>query len=94
MSTMPTMLKQVVGLEDVKHALSETLGPDYKVNTKSDFALTVHRSGLMGVRVTLSWSEGTTTFRVRPGGAILVLLFNTLYTAPKVRRALVRAFGS
>ncbi|HMK99144.1 MAG TPA: hypothetical protein VK428_03050 [Acidimicrobiales bacterium] len=89
---MPTALKQVVSLEDAKRALSEALGPGYKMSTKSDSSFTVHRSGLLGVRVTMTWADGATTFRVRPEGAILVLLFNAVYTAPKVRSALVRAF--
>ena len=89
---MPTALKQVVSLEDAKRALSEALGPGYKLSTKSASSFTVHRSGLLGVRVTMSWAEGATTFRVRPEGAILVLLFNAVYTAPKVRSALARAF--
>lgn len=89
---MPTALKQVVSLEDAERALSEALGPGYKMSTKSDSSFTVHRSGLFGVRVTMTWAEGATTFRVRPEGGPLVLLFNAVYTVPKVHRALVRAF--
>ena len=89
---MPTALKGTVTLEDAKRALSEALGPGYKMSTKSDSSFTVHRSGLFGVRVSMTWADGATTFRVRPEGAILVLLFNAVYTAPKVRNALARAF--
>jgi len=89
---MPTTLKQVVSLEDATRALAERLGPGYQMSTKSDSSFTVHRSGLFGVRVTMTWAGGTTSFRVRPEGLLLVLLFNTVYTAPKVRIALARAF--
>lgn len=89
---MPTALQQVVSLEDAQRALSEALGPGYKVSTKSDSSFRVHRSGVLGVIVTMSWAEGATTFRVRPEPGLLVMLFNAVYTAPKVRRALVRAF--
>lgn len=89
---MPTALKQVVSLQDAERALSEALGSGYKVSTKSDSSFRVHRTGLLGVTVTMTWAEGTTTFRVTPEPGLLVMLFNTIYTAPKVRRALVRAF--
>jgi len=89
---MPTELQQVVTLEDAQRALSEGLGSGYRVTAKSDSVLRVHRSGVLGVTVTMSWALGKTTFRVRPEPGLLVMLFNALYTAPKVRRALVRAF--
>jgi len=89
---MPTALKQRVSLGDAERAVSEALGPSYKVSTKSDSSFTVHRSGVLGVTVTMTWAEGVTTFRVTPAPGLLVMLFNALYTAPKVRRALVRAF--
>ena len=89
---MPTELNQAVSLEDVQRALGDALGSGYKVSTTSDSTLRVHRSGLLGVKVTMTWAEGKTTFSVRPEPGLLVMLFNTLYTAPKVRKALVRAF--
>lgn len=91
---MPTALKQVVSLEEAQRAVSAALGPGYQMSTKSDASFTVHRSGLFGVRVTMTWAEGATTFKVRPEGVLLVLLFNFVFTAPKVRRALVRAYPS
>lgn len=91
---MPTAVKQAVSLEDAERAVSEVLGPGFKMTTKSDSSFTVHQSGLFGVKVTMTWVDGATTFRVRPEGGPLVLLYNALYTAPKVRRALVRAFST
>jgi hypothetical protein len=89
---MPTELKKEVSLEDARHALSDGLGPGYRVTTKTDSTLRVYRNPVIWGTVSMSWAGGKTTFRVRPGGALLVLLLNALYTVPKVRHALARAF--
>ena len=89
---MSTRLMQVVTLDDAKRGLSEALGPAYRFTDKSDSSFTAHRTGVMGVTITMTWADGATTFKVRPNGAVLVLLYNALYTTPKVRRALIQAF--
>lgn len=89
---MPTEVMKEVTLEDATRALSDGLGPSYQVTAKSDSTLRVHRNPVIWGTVTMSWPGGKTTFRVRPGGAILVLLLNASYTVPKIRRVLRQAF--
>ena len=90
MSTLA--VDQEISLEDVQHALGDTLGPGYRVSVTSGSSLKVMRNAASWGTVHLSWSAGKTSFRVRPGGLILVAAFNAVYTVPKIRHALDRAF--
>ena len=82
-----------IGLEGVQRGLSEALGPGYRVSTtSSDSSLRVIRNFVVWGTVHVRWSGGRTSFRVTPGGFILVGAFNALYTVPKIRRALDQAF--
>jgi hypothetical protein len=81
-----------VGLDDVQRALSDALGAGYRVSTISGSSLRVMRNFLVWGTVHVSWSGGATSFRVRPGGLIVVGAFNALYTVPRIRRALAQAF--
>jgi len=90
---MSTQVKHEVRLEDVQKALSDALGPAYRVAAKSNTVLGVHRNPVIWGSVHVSWSGGATTFRVRPGGVLLVMVLNSAYLVPKVRRALERAFA-
>jgi hypothetical protein len=88
------MAKEVmyeIRLEDVQRALNDALGPAYKVTAKSDSTVRVSRNPVIWGSVRVSWSGGKTTFHVRPGGALVVLALNAIYTVPKVRNALDRA---
>jgi len=90
---MPTEVKKEISLADATRALSDGLGSGYRVTAKSDSTLRVYRNPVIWGTVTMSWAGGKTTFRVRPGGALLVLALNALYTVPKVRHVLDRAFA-
>ncbi|HXY44001.1 MAG TPA: hypothetical protein VEH29_07425 [Acidimicrobiales bacterium] len=90
---MSTQVKHEVGLGDVQHALSEALGSSYRVSAKSNTVLSVYRNPVIWGSVHVSWSGGNTTFRVRPGGVLLVMVLNALYLVPKVNHALERAFA-
>jgi hypothetical protein len=81
-----------VGLEDVQRALSDALGPAYRVTITSDSSLRIMRNFVTWGTVHVRRSEGRTRFQVRPGGLILAAAFNAVYTTPKIRRALDRAF--
>lgn len=81
-----------VGLESVQRALSDALGPGYRVTATSGSSLRVVRNFIVWGSVHVSWSGGRTSFQVRPGGLILVAGFNALYTVPKIRHALDKAF--
>jgi len=81
-----------IELESAQRALSDALGPGYRVSVSSASALKVARNFIVWATVRVSWSAGTTSFRVTPGGLIVVAGFNALYTVPKVRRALETAF--
>lgn len=81
-----------IGLDAVQRGLSDALGPGYRITPTSGSSLRVMRNFLAWGTVHVSWTEGTTSFRVTPGGLILVAAFNAFYTAPKIRRALDTAF--
>jgi hypothetical protein len=80
-----------ISLEDVQRALGDALGPGYRVSVTSGSSVKVRRNAVTWATVHLSWSAGKTSFRVRPGGLILVAAFNAVYTVPKIRHALDRA---
>jgi hypothetical protein len=81
-----------VGLDDVQRALSDALGPAYRVSITSGSSLKVMRNFVTWGTVHVRRSGGRTSFRVRPGGLILAAAFNAVYTTPKIRRALDQAF--
>lgn len=79
--------------EDAQAALSEALDPGYRVSVSSPSSLKVTRNFLIWGTVHMSCTGDSTSFRVRPGGLIVVAAFNALYTVPKIREALGRAFS-
>lgn len=87
---MPTLIKKEIGIHDVEHALAGELGPGYRVKVTSETSLRVYRNPAIWASVHVTWPGGATDIRVRPGGFILVMLLNALYTVPKVRAALRR----
>jgi hypothetical protein len=87
----PAVNKEI-SLEDVQRALAEGLGPGYRVSATSGSTLKVMRNAVTWGTVHVSWSAGKTSFRVRPGGLILVAAFNAVFTVPKIRHGLDRAF--
>lgn len=89
---MAIRVQREVVLEDVQRVLAEALGPAYRV-TATSAGVRVSRNFVIWARVQVSWTGGGTTFRVVPGGFLLVIVVNALYTAPKVRHALERAFA-
>jgi hypothetical protein len=91
--TMRSQVARELTLEDVQRALTENLGPGYRVTASSASALRVYRNPVIWATVHLTWPAGETAFRVRPGGFLLVMLLNASYTVPKVRRALQQSFG-
>lgn len=91
---MPTEVTQEVRLEEVQRALAEGLGSGFRITPTSDSTIRVYRNPVIWAVVRVNWAAGRTTFHVRPGGALLVLLLNAAYTVPKVRHVLNRAFTS
>jgi hypothetical protein len=88
---MPTTVNREITAEEVQHALSETLGPHYKVTAKSDTRLHVtHNIGLATVHI--SWSPGQTSFQVHGHGIVVLRALDALTITPKVRHALEHAF--
>jgi hypothetical protein len=81
-----------IGIEDVQRGLSDALGAGYRVKASSASALRVTRNFVIWGTVHITWSEGWTRFRVRPGGLIVVAAINAVYTVPRIRQALGRAF--
>jgi hypothetical protein len=86
------MVNKEIRLEDVQRALSDNLGARYRVNIASHSSLKVARNFAVWGTVHVRWSEGGTSFRVRPGGLILAAAYNAIFTTPKIRRALDQAF--
>jgi hypothetical protein len=86
---MSVRVRQDVGMEDVHRVLAESLGSDWTVTPTSDVTVRVERNPLMWATIRLSRATDTeTTFHVRPGGILLVAMYNAVYTVPLVRRAL------
>jgi len=85
-------LNKDVGIDDVQRVLSEALGAGYRVKVSSSSALRVTRNFVIWGTVHITQSGGWTTFRVRPGGVIVVAAINAVYTVPRIRRALAQAF--
>lgn len=81
-----------ISLEDVRRALAGALGPGWRVTVTSGSALKVTRNAVTWGTVHVSWASGKTSFRVRPGGLILVAAFNAVSTVPKIRHAIHWAF--
>jgi hypothetical protein len=81
-----------ISLEDAQRALADALGPGWRVTVTSGSSLKVTRNAVTWATVHVSWPSGSTSFRVRPGGLILVAAFNAVSTVPKIRHALDRAF--
>jgi hypothetical protein len=81
-----------ISLEDAQRALADALGPGWRVTVASGSSLKVAHNAVTWGTVHVSWPSGKTSFRVRPGGLILVAAFNAVSTVPKIRHALDRAF--
>lgn len=88
-----TTVSRDLTLDDIQRALSDALGPAYKVTATSDFTLKVRRLPLMAAMVNVKWDEAhTTTLHAAPGEAWIFQGINALTIYPKVRRALSQAF--
>ena len=91
MSTVQT--KKDVTIESVQRALSDELGPSYRVSVDSDSTLKVGRTGVIPARVTISHTGDTTTFRIITTGLILSRIAQATSINPRVKRALEHAYA-
>ncbi len=88
-----TAVSRDMTLENIQRALSDLLGPAYKVTATSDSTLKVRRFPLITARVDVRWDEAhTTTLHAVPGEVWILQGINALTIYPKVRRALSQAF--
>ncbi len=87
-----TTVSRDMTLEKIQRALSDALGPAYKVTATSDSTLKVQRFPLMTARVDVKWDEDQTTLHAAPGEVWILQGINALTIYPKVRRALSQAF--
>ena len=88
-----TTVSRDLTLDGIQRALSDALGPAYKVTATSDRTLKVRRFPLMTAMVDVRWDEAdTTTLHAAPGEAWIFQGINALTIYPKVRRALSQAF--
>jgi hypothetical protein len=83
-----------IEIDDAQKALADALGPGYQVSVGSSASLKVKRNLLAFATVHLSWSGSATSFRISPGGLIVLAGFNYLYIVPKIREAIGKAFPS
>ena len=81
-----------ISLEDIRQALSKPLGPRYTVTAASDSVIRVRRLPLVTANVHVKWHGDRTTLVVAPGEVWILQGINAFAIAPKVRRALVKAF--
>jgi len=85
---------QQVRAEDVERTLSEALGSHYRVKIVSSSKLKVGRTGVIPANLTLSHTNGGTTFKVQTTGLILSRLAQMTSIYPSVRRALEEAYSN
>ena len=91
MSTV--QVKREVTVEDVQHALSDELGPHYRVNVASNSTLHIGRTGVIPSRVTMTRRGDTTTFKISTTGLILSRVAQATSINPRVKRALEHAYS-
>lgn len=89
---MFTTVSREITAEEVQQALSEALGPHYKVTVKSGSMLRVTHN-MTWATVHISWSPGHTSFRVHGHGIIVLRAIDAMTVTPKVRHALEHAFA-
>lgn len=91
MSTVQT--KQEVTIEGVQDALSNELGPIYRVAVDSNSTLKVGRTGVIPAKVTVTHRGDTTTFKISTTGLILSRVAQATSINPRVKRALEHAYS-
>lgn len=90
----PVQTHQEVTVEDVRSALSDALGPRFRVNVTSETTLNVGRTGVIPVHVRMRRTDGRTTFTLRTTGLIVSRVAQAVTVCPQVRRALLDSFGN
>jgi len=91
MSTVQT--KREATIEDVHHALSNELGPNYRVAVDSNSTLKVGRAGVIPAKVSVTRRGDTTTFKISTTGLILSRIAQATSINPRVKRALEHAYS-
>lgn len=81
-----------IEVDEAQKALSDALGPGYEVTVGSSSSLKVKRNLLTGGTVQMSWSGGSTSFRINPTGLVGLAVYNAMFTTPKIRAAIGKAF--
>ena len=90
---MPTVqTRQELTIEDVQRALSEALGPQYRVAQGSDSTLKIGRKGVIPAKVTMIRRGDTTTFKISTTGLIVSRVVQATSINPKVKQALETAY--
>lgn len=90
---MAVSTRQEVTVEDVRHTLSDALGPRFRVTVTSDSTLSVGRTGVIPAHVHIQRAGGETTFSVRTTGLIVSRIAQVVTIYPRVRRALMEAYA-
>lgn len=91
MSTVQT--KREVTVEDVQHALSDELGPHFRVAVDSHSTLKIGRTGVIPAKVTMTRRGDMTTFKISTTGLILSRVAQVTSINPRVKRALQHAYS-
>jgi hypothetical protein len=82
-----------VTVEDVQHALSNELGPNYRVAVDSNSTLKIGRTGVIPAKVTVICRGNTTTFKIGTTGLILSRIAQATSINPRVKRVLKHAYS-
>jgi len=91
MSTVQT--NREVTTDDVQHALSNELGPNYRVAVDTNSTLKIGRTGVIPAKVTMTRRGDTTTFKISTTGLILSRIAQATSINPRVKRALKHAYS-
>lgn len=90
MSTV--LVHQEVGVHDAQRALTDSLGPHYRIEPAGGSTLKVKRNAAIWSTVRLTPAGGDTKIQVNSGGLVLLRGINAVAITPKVRQALEHAF--
>jgi hypothetical protein len=90
---MSVQTKREVPIEEAQRALSDGLGPGYRVTVGSRSILKVGRTGVIPAHVKVTHSDGITTFTAGTTGLIVSRIVQAISINPRVRRVLEEAYS-
>ena len=86
-------VRREVTVDDAERALSNELGPHYRVSIDSDSTIKIGRTGVIPAKLTISRRGDTTMFKISTTGLIISRIVQATSINPRVKRALENAYS-